>query len=318
MPSIPYGVNVGGSLAWAGGDYIYALVGGGPPYFYRYSVSGNSWASMPSVGPSVYDGGCLEYAYRHIYALAGGGSSYFRRFGDADVAVIGVTVSDTEVFEGETVNVAVTVKNEGISTETFNTTAYYDGEAIGNQTVWNLPSGNQAELIFTWNTTGVMSGSYIISAEAEEVPDETDTADNTLQNGVVVIHCVRIYWNPTCPYPFVPSSIPREGEPVNVTAKILFNGSAPIRVVLFHRVNGCDWWNTTMTYNLWAIIIPGQPGNSTVEFFLTAYDNAENAISSETMGYTVIDLIFCDINGDGIVDITDIYLTALHFGEMPP
>jgi len=134
---------------------------------------------------------------------------------------------------------------------------------------------------------------------------------------------MRIHWTPAPPYPeFVPSSIPKEREPVEVTASIIVNKSAAEKVVLSYRVNGGGWWNTTLTYgmpcNLWIIMIPGQPGNSTVEFFLTAYDKAGNANTSETMNYTVVDLVFCDINGDGIVDITDIYLTALHFGEMPP
>ncbi|MDH5449588.1 MAG: hypothetical protein OEX77_01625 [Candidatus Bathyarchaeota archaeon] len=317
ISNCPTVVSYGGSLVWTGGDYIYALIGRNSPLFYRYSIVGNSWASMPSVGPSVSYGGCLEYAYRHIYAFPGNNQQYFRRYTDSDVAVIDVSVSDTEVFEGEAVNVTVAVKNEGTSPETFNVTAYYNAEPIGNQTVMNLFPGNQTELVFSWNTTGVASGTYTISAEAETLPDEIYVADNTFIDGEVVVHYVRVYWNPTCPPPFVASSIPRKGEPVNVTANILVNGNIPAEVLLFCRADGGAWWNTTMIYNasnsLWTTIMLGQIGNTTVEFYIEAYEG-ENTIVTPSYFFEVQDLFAGDVNGDGKVRVDDILMVALEFG----
>jgi hypothetical protein len=95
-----------------------------------------------------------------------------------DVAVINITVSPTTVFPGQSVNINVTVENQGGYAETFNVTTYYDSIAIETQPV-SLDIGASTILTFVWNTTGVNKGDYTISAEASVVPDETDTTDNT-------------------------------------------------------------------------------------------------------------------------------------------
>jgi len=58
---------------------------------------------------------------------------------------------------------------------------------IGTQTTNNLPNGTSTTLTFAWNTTGLAYGNYTISAAADTVPGETDTADNTLTNGDVMV-----------------------------------------------------------------------------------------------------------------------------------
>jgi len=66
---------------WTGGDYLYALTGGGPPYFFRYIISSNSWQQMPSIGPSVNDGGSLVWTGGdYLYAFIGGNTGYFFSF----------------------------------------------------------------------------------------------------------------------------------------------------------------------------------------------------------------------------------------------
>jgi hypothetical protein len=60
------------------------------------------------------------------------------------------------------------------------------GFAIGTQTV-TLESGASTTLTFTWNTTGFAKGNYTISAYAWPVPGETDTADNMLTDGFVIV-----------------------------------------------------------------------------------------------------------------------------------
>jgi len=50
--------------------------------------------------------------------------------------------------------------------------------AIQTQAV-TLESGASKTLTFAWNTTGVARGNYTVSAVADQVPDETDTTDNT-------------------------------------------------------------------------------------------------------------------------------------------
>ena len=88
-----------------------------------------------------------------------------------DVAVIKLTAS---IY-----NINVTVENQGTSTETFDVSVYYThltDPLIGTQTV-TLEPGANITLTFSWSPAG---GEYEIRAEANTVPGEEDTADNTL------------------------------------------------------------------------------------------------------------------------------------------
>ena len=105
-----------------------------------------------------------------------------------DVAVLNVTKSLTSVHPGEIVRINVTVKNEGRITETFNVTLYYDNTEIGKQLVSSLAPSADTTLTFNWNTTGVAPDTYTIKAIADNVPGETDTADNTYVDGTLRVH----------------------------------------------------------------------------------------------------------------------------------
>jgi hypothetical protein len=81
----------------------------------------------------------------------------------------------------------VKIYNRALSAE--EVWAEYTGQTkfiIGTQTV-TLESGASKFLIFPWNTTGLAKGNYTISAYAEPVPNETDTADNTFINGIITV-----------------------------------------------------------------------------------------------------------------------------------
>jgi len=105
----------------------------------------------------------------------------------SDIAVTNVTTSKTIVGQGYFMFINVTVENQGDSAETFNVTLYYNSNAINYTTVTNLPPGENTTITFTWNTTGVPKGNYTIKAIAEPVPGETDTTDNTLVDGTVLV-----------------------------------------------------------------------------------------------------------------------------------
>lgn len=70
--------------------------------------------------------------------------------------------------------------------ETFSVTVYVNLATIGSQ-VFVLTSGNSSTLTFVWNTTGFAKGNYIVKAVADMVQGETDTSDNTLTDGTVVV-----------------------------------------------------------------------------------------------------------------------------------
>jgi hypothetical protein len=50
-----------------------------------------------------------------------------------------------------------------------------------------LSGENSTTITFTWNTLGFAKGNYTISAYAAQVPSETDTADNTKIDGLVLV-----------------------------------------------------------------------------------------------------------------------------------
>jgi hypothetical protein len=106
--------------------------------------------------------------------------------GTPDIAVTNVMLEETIVQEGFALQVNVTVANTGNSTESFNLTVYANTTSIGTQQV-TLPGGNSTIIVSVWNTTGFALGNYTISAYAEPVPDEYDTASNTYVTGPVQI-----------------------------------------------------------------------------------------------------------------------------------
>jgi hypothetical protein len=110
-----------------------------------------------------------------------------------DVAVVDVWNSKQgcspkpTVGRGYSVRVNVTVENQGDFTETFSVTAYADASVIGTQVVSSLLVGERRMLAFVWNTVGLSYGNRTISATADTVPGEMDTADNTFTDGNVLV-----------------------------------------------------------------------------------------------------------------------------------
>jgi len=104
-----------------------------------------------------------------------------------DVALLDVVPSAVRVASGTTINVTVTVKNEGNAYENFTLSLYYDDNFIGSENITDMVPGSTLDLTFGWDTTGVPYGTYTLKAEASIVPGETDTADNVFIDGIVRI-----------------------------------------------------------------------------------------------------------------------------------
>jgi hypothetical protein len=109
-----------------------------------------------------------------------------------DVAVIAVRPSNATVTSGETVIVTVTVRNKGNEAESFNVTLYYDNVVIDRELVANLAPQTEGSIVFEWNTSGVISGEYVLKAIADRVPGEIEIDDNTFVDGAVMILAVSL------------------------------------------------------------------------------------------------------------------------------
>jgi len=104
-----------------------------------------------------------------------------------DISIQSVTLSTNEAYQGEIVNITVTVKNNAnlSVSETFNVTVKYDQTLIETKTIGNLAQGASETLTFNWNTTEVIPGNYTISAEASIVLDELNADDNFFIDGIM-------------------------------------------------------------------------------------------------------------------------------------
>ena len=77
----PAAMNTGASLAYTGGDRIYALQGNNTQSFGYYSISGNSWTSLTNTPQTVQRGGALVYGGgNYLYALRGRNTDAFWRY----------------------------------------------------------------------------------------------------------------------------------------------------------------------------------------------------------------------------------------------
>jgi hypothetical protein len=105
-----------------------------------------------------------------------------------DIAVTDVSVYNWVIAQGFTLNVTVRVANHGDLPETFSVTIFADALiAAPSQTVENLPSGGEVELLFLWDTTGYAIGNYTLEAVADLLPGETNTANNTFVYGTIAV-----------------------------------------------------------------------------------------------------------------------------------
>jgi rhodanese-related sulfurtransferase len=113
----------------------------------------------------------------------------FRQLDVEDNLAVKWITSKTIVGQGFNLSVKVTIMNIGSHIETFNVTAYIDSASVMLQNV-TLDGGAFATLALTLDTSRFSKGNYTLGAYAWPVPGETDTEDNNMTDGWVIVAMV--------------------------------------------------------------------------------------------------------------------------------
>jgi hypothetical protein len=105
-----------------------------------------------------------------------------------DLAITEVKTGKTVVGQGSATQTNVTIANQGTLPSTaLKIAVYANATLIYTQDTPSLANGTATTLAFTWNTTGWSKGNYTISAYAEPILGETNTSNNLLNGGWIVV-----------------------------------------------------------------------------------------------------------------------------------
>lgn len=214
-----------------------------------------------------------------------------------NIAIVIVKTNKTIVGQGFTVRIEVNITNTGSFPETSNLTVYVNTTAIQTQNV-TLASGNSTTITFTWNTNGFAKGNYTITAYAEPVPSETDTADNTYVDGTVKI----VDTNPPMINLLSPQNKTYYSDIVPLTFEITEPASW-IGYSLDNQLNVTIIGNTfidvedgTHQIIVYADDISGNTGSSQIVYFTvnsSFYDPWETSFIG-LGGFPIVDFAFCN------------------------
>jgi hypothetical protein len=108
-----------------------------------------------------------------------------------DIAVINATSSKTALAQGYSVNISLTLTNEGNFTENLNLTLSARNASstvtIETISIANLVSGETRTITVVWTADGWSMDSYTVLACVEPVPNEAHVEDNAYEGGMVSV-----------------------------------------------------------------------------------------------------------------------------------
>jgi hypothetical protein len=106
-----------------------------------------------------------------------------------DVAVTGITHNTKPVYQGNTIPINVVVGNQGDYFENVTVTCYANSTPIDTKTSTRLPPDQSTTLVFNWDTSSFVPGTYKIRSTVNSVAGENiiNTDDNSLLNGTIII-----------------------------------------------------------------------------------------------------------------------------------
>lgn len=217
-----------------------------------------------------------------------------------DIALVGLSLSTNQTYEGLDVRIEVVTRNQGSVPETFNVTFYVNGTSelvnVDTYLVSSLGASSEIVIPFVWNTYEVNPGNYTMMANASVVEGELDIADN-----FIVGENMTVLEDDTSPVIDVPVQDPRgdvqEFSAVDVYVNVSDSESGVHLVLLSWRQNNeTYWYNGTMTYDpsrgCYEYNIGNYGGGILISYKVIATDNAGNQEVRDNAGsyytYSVI------------------------------
>lgn len=105
-----------------------------------------------------------------------------------DVAIIDVKPSTAYASPGQTIDIFVTVKNNGtVRDETFNVSTYWGGFLIETKPVVGLFPGAEETLVITWTIPPELDGTEMVWANATMVERDANVENNGFEDGMLRI-----------------------------------------------------------------------------------------------------------------------------------
>lgn len=128
-----------------------------------------------------------------VWCLFVKGSSYCvaeeRKKGETEVHGVTIVTMDAPLRAtiGRKVNVEVIVGNERATkvTTILTVTCPTTKQQIGREAE-TLDGLSSQKIVYSWSTAGLKEGTYVLRAELEKVPDETDVDDNVRQIEIIL------------------------------------------------------------------------------------------------------------------------------------
>ncbi|HUV98433.1 MAG TPA: S8 family serine peptidase [Candidatus Paceibacterota bacterium] len=125
-----------------------------------------------------------EPGFDHVYGY--GRINAKKAVSTPNIAVTGVSLGKSVVGQGFTVEVKTSVANFNLDTQTLNLSAYLNETVLQTMEI-TLEGTNSTTLSITWNTGDYVKGRYAVRAYVLPVPGETETDDNSLIGGWVLV-----------------------------------------------------------------------------------------------------------------------------------
>ena len=107
-----------------------------------------------------------------------------------DVAVLDIQASPSIIYGGQSINISITVKNEGNITESFNINIYANNTLITTYTVTDLKPNQVFQVNIIWDTDNIRCGIYTLHCTIPPVPYERDLSDNELTGPIVQLKLI--------------------------------------------------------------------------------------------------------------------------------